>query len=160
MTPAASLVALGESGRLGRKGGRGFYLYTDRKMKRFDPTVYADMGQPSRRSRHDPAQVRDRMVLAMVNEAARILEDGIVTSAADVDLGMVMGTGFPPFRGGLLRYADDRGLEQVANTLEGFSDSLGSRFQPSPLLVELTGAGKTFHDAFPARPGAGDGGAP
>ena len=156
MSPAASLVALGKSGRLGRKGGRGFYLYAGGRRKGFDPTVYADMGQPSRRSTPDPAYARDRMVLAMVNEAARILEDRIVTSAADVDLGMVMGTGFPPFRGGLLRYADDRGLAEVLKVVEGFRDTLGSRFQPSLLLGELAEAGQTFHGAFPA--GGGDSG--
>ena len=154
LAPAASLLALGESGRLGRKGGRGFYRYADGKMKGFDPTVYADMGQPSRRSTPDPAGVRDRMVLAMVNEAARILDDGVVSSAADVDLGMVMGTGFPPFRGGLLRYADDRGLDEVLTTIAGFRDSLGPRFQPAPLLAQLAETGETFHGAFPS--GHGD----
>ncbi len=153
MAPAASLVALGESGRLGRKGGRGFYLYGDGKRKGFDPTVYADMGQSSQRATPDPALVRDRMAFAMVNEAARILEDRIVTSAADVDLGMVMGTGFPPFRGGLLRYADDRGLEEVLKAVRGFAETCGNRFRPAPLLVELAEAGETFHGAFPARRG-------
>ena len=156
MAPAASLVALAESGRLGRKGGKGFYRYEDGTMKGLDPTVYADMGQPSRRSTPDPARGRDRMVLAMVNEAARILEDGIVTSAADVDLGMVMGTGFPPFRGGLLRYADDRGPVQVLQAVRGLGDTCGSRFRPAPLLVELAEAGETFHGAFPAG-GSGSG---
>ena len=150
MDPAASLVALGESGRLGRKGGLGFYVYAAGKMKGFDPTVYADMGQSSRRFSPDPAHVRDRIVLAMVNEAARILEDGIVNSAADVDLGMVMGTGFPPFRGGLLRYADDCGPKEVLKAIEAFCNSLGPRFQPAALLAELAKTGDTFHGAFPA----------
>ena len=150
MAPSASLVALGESGRLGRKGGKGFYLYEGAKKKGFDSSVYADMGQSSRRVSPDPARACDRIVLAMVNEAARILADGIVASAADVDLGMVMGTGFPPFRGGLLRYADDRGLGDVLAVVEGFSGEVGSRFQPSALLVELAQAGETFHGAFAA----------
>ena len=153
MAPSASLIALGESGRLGRKGGRGFYLYEGGKEKGFDGTVYADMGQSSRRAPPDPARARDRIVLAMVNEAARILEDGIVDSAADVDLGMVMGTGFPPFRGGLLRYADDRGLGEVLGVLEGLADEVGSRFRPSALLVGLAESGATFHEAFPAARG-------
>ena len=150
MAPSASLVALGESGRLGRKGGKGFYLYEGGKKKGLDSSVYADMGQSSRRVSPDPKRACDRIVLAMVNEAARILEDGIVASAADVDLGMVMGTGFPPFRGGLLRYADDRGLVEVLAVVEGFASEVGSRFQPSALLVELARAGETFHDAFAA----------
>ena len=150
MAPSASLVALGESGRLGRKGGKGFYLYEGGKKKGLDSSVYADMGQSSRRVSPDPKRACDRIVLAMVNEAARILEDGIVASAADVDLGMVMGTGFPPFRGGLLRYADDRGLGEVLAVVEGFASEVGSRFQPSALLVELARAGETFHGAFAA----------
>ena len=153
MAPSASLVALGESGRLGRKGGKGFYLYENGKEKGVDDTVYADMGQSSRRTSVDPDRACDRIVLAMVNEAARILEDGIVGSAADVDLGMVMGTGFPPFRGGLLRYADDRGLEEVLAVVEGFAGEVGSRFQPSGLLVELAQSGKSFHGVFPATRG-------
>ncbi|MDE2874511.1 MAG: 3-hydroxyacyl-CoA dehydrogenase NAD-binding domain-containing protein [Gemmatimonadota bacterium] len=153
MAPSASLVALGESGRLGRKGGRGFYLYEGGKEKGFDGTVYADMGQSSRRVSADPARACDRIVLAMVNEAARILEDGIVGSAADVDLGMVMGTGFPPFRGGLLRYADDRGIDEVLAVLEGLAGEVGSRFQPSSLLDGLARSGRTFHEAFPAAGG-------
>ena len=150
MAPSASLVALGESGRLGRKGGKGFYLYEKGKERGVDGTVYADMGQSSRRVPPDPARSCDRIVLAMVNEAARILEDGIVGSAADVDLGMVMGTGFPPFRGGLLRYADDRGLDEVAQVVERFAGEVGGRFQPCGLLVELARTGDTFHGAFPA----------
>ena len=153
MAPSASLVALGESGRLGRKGGKGFYLYENGKDKGVDRTVYADMGQSSRRISPDPDRACDRIVLAMVNEAARILEDGIVGSAADVDLGMVMGTGFPPFRGGLLRYADDRGLAEVLAVVEGFAGEVGGRFQPSRLLVDLAQAGETFHGAFPAAHG-------
>ena len=150
MAPSASLVALAEAGRPGRKGGRGFYLYENGKMKGLDRTVYRDMGQSARRDSSNPARACDRIVLAMVNEAARILADGIVGSAADVDLGMVMGTGFPPFRGGLLRYADDRGLDEVLAVLEGFAGEVGNRFQPSGLLVELAQSGETFHSAFPA----------
>ena len=154
MAPAQSLVALGKTGRLGRKGGRGFYLYANGKQTRFDPSVYADMGLPAARATPDAGQVRDRLVLAMVNEAARVLEEDIVTSAADVDLGMVMGTGFPPFRGGLLKYADDRGLADVLRVLQGFRDALGTRYEPSALLAELATAGEAFHRAFPAARGA------
>ena len=150
MIPAASLVALGESGRLGRKGGKGFYMYARGKSKGFDPTVYADMKLTSSRSSPDANRVRDRLLLAMVNEAARVLEEGIVASAADVDLGMVMGTGFPPFRGGLLKCADDRGLAGVLGALTAFRDNLGGRYEPCGLLVELAEAGGTFHGAFPA----------
>ena len=108
------------------------------------------MGLPAARSVPDSAHARDRTILAMVNEAARVLEDEIVPSAADVDLGMVMGTGFPPFRGGLLKYADDRGLAEILRTLTAFADSAGKRYEPGALLARLVEAGETFHGAFPA----------
>lgn len=149
MAPAASLVALADSGRLGRKGGRGFYLYAKGREKGFDRSVYADMKAAARRSAPDSEMVRDRLALAMVNEAARVLEERVVDSAADVDLGMVMGTGFPPFRGGVLKYADDRGLADVLRTLDAFHRAHGSRYEPSRLLTELADGGESFHGAFP-----------
>ena len=164
LTPAPPLEALSRSGRPGQKGGRGFYLYDGGKggkggkPKGIDPTVYADMGLSAPRSGQDPVEARDRTVLAMVNEAARVLDDGVVRSAADVDLGMIMGAGFPPFRGGLLTYADDRGLDEIAATLTSLHDSCGDRFAPAALLVRLAEAGETFHGAFsPAAGGAGHG---
>ena len=149
LAPAPTLEALARSGRPGQKGGRGFYLYEGGKPKGIDPSVYADMGLSPPRSGQDPVEARDRTVLAMVNEAARVLEDGVVGSAADVDLGMIMGAGFPPFRGGLLTYADDRGLDEIAATLTSLRDAHGDRFSPAALLLRLAEAGETFHGAFP-----------
>ena len=151
MAPAPSLVALAISGRLGRKGGKGFYRYEGGREKGFDQTVYAEMKLSGTRTAPDEARVQDRLVFAMVNEAARVLEERVVRSAADVDLGMVMGTGFPPFRGGLLKYADDRGPAEVLRTLEVLEATYGHRFAPSPLIRELGESGETFHGAFPAR---------
>ena len=150
MAPAAALTALAGSGRLGRKGGRGFYLYARGREKDFDRSVYADMNLSSARSRPKPDDVRDRLVLVMINEAARVLEEGVVTSAADVDLGMVMGTGFPPFRGGLLKYADDRGAAEVAGAMAALCKTCGSRYDPAALVAELAHTGGSFHEAFPA----------
>ncbi|MCY3610362.1 MAG: 3-hydroxyacyl-CoA dehydrogenase NAD-binding domain-containing protein [Gemmatimonadetes bacterium] len=154
LAPARSLTTLAKSNRSGQKGGRGFYLYEGARPKGIDPTVYADMGVSSPRSDRDPARARDRTILAMVNEAARVLEDGIVPSAADVDLAMIMGAGFPPFRGGLLKYADDRGLQEIVATLSALHEAHGSRFEPSALLAKLAEAGQTFHGAFPPADGA------
>ena len=154
LAPARSLTALARSNRPGQKGGRGFYLYEGAKPKGIDPSVYADMGVSSPRSDLDAAGARDRTILAMVNEAARVLEDGIVSDASAVDLGMIMGAGFPPFRGGLLRYADNRGLDEVVAALSSFCDAHGSRFEPSALLSRLAEAGETFHGAFPSADGA------
>ncbi|MDE2980556.1 MAG: 3-hydroxyacyl-CoA dehydrogenase NAD-binding domain-containing protein [Gemmatimonadota bacterium] len=154
LAPARSLTSLATSNRPGQKGGRGFYLYEGAKPKGIDPSVYADMGVSSPRSDLDPAGARDRTILAMVNEAARVLEDGIVPGAADVDLGMIMGAGFPPFRGGLLKYADDRGLHEIFATLSALHDAHGNRFEPSALLTQLAEGGETFHRAFPPADGA------
>jgi len=149
MAPAASLTALAGSGRLGRKGGGGFYRYAKGKETDIDSSVYVDMQISTRRSRPDEAQVVDRLVLPMINEAARVLQSKIVGSAADVDLGMVMGTGFPPFRGGLLKYADDRGPGDVLDAITTLHESRGERYRPCALLTELGEAGETFHASFP-----------
>lgn len=154
MAPAASLAALAGSGRLGRKGGKGFYRYSKGRETGIDPSVYGDMQVSARRSTPDAALVVDRLVLAMINEAARVLQAKIVASAADVDLGMVMGTGFPPFRGGLLKYADDRGLGDVLGAITTLHESHGDRYRPCALLTELGEAGETFHGAFPGGAGA------
>ncbi|MDE2806070.1 MAG: 3-hydroxyacyl-CoA dehydrogenase NAD-binding domain-containing protein [Gemmatimonadota bacterium] len=154
LAPARALASLAMSDRPGQKGGKGFYLYEGARPKGIDPAVYADMGVSSPRSDLDPAGARDRTILAMVNEAARVLEDGIVPSAADVDLGMIMGAGFPPFRGGLLKYADDRGLHEIRTTLSSLSNAHGSRFEPSGILVRLADGGESFHGAFPPAGGA------
>ncbi len=151
MAPAPALVALGRTNRLGRKGGRGFYLYRDGKQRKFDLSVYEDAGLRRSRAAPKPKQVQDRLVLAMINEAARVLDEEIVASAADVDLGMVMGTGFPPFRGGLLKYADDRGLAAVLSASAALHERLGDRYAPSPVLRRLGESGETFHGVFAGR---------
>lgn len=149
MEPSPPLVAIGKTGRLGRKGGLGFYRYEKGREAGVDPEIYGALGgavpgQP--RKAADPGHIRDRLVLVMVNEAARALEDGIVDNAGSVDLAMIMGTGFPPFRGGLLRYADHVGLPEVLRRLEALEQSYGARFQPAPLLRRLVAEGRSFYD--------------
>jgi 3-hydroxyacyl-CoA dehydrogenase/enoyl-CoA hydratase/3-hydroxybutyryl-CoA epimerase len=92
----------------------------------------------------------DRCVLLQVNEAAYELSDGIVATPADLDLAMVTGTGFAPFRGGLLAYADARGLPEIVRTLKLLQKKYNSdRFQPAPLLVEMATSGKRFFEDRP-----------
>jgi 3-hydroxyacyl-CoA dehydrogenase len=153
MAPAKSLAVLARSGRLGRKGGGGFYRYAKSRETDIDSSVYADMQLPGRRSTPAASQIVNRLVLTMINEAARVLQSKIVGSAADVDLGMVMGTGFPPFRGGLLKYADDRGVDDVLGAITALHESHGDRYRPCALLTELGEAGETFHGAFPGSSG-------
>ena len=129
-----------EAGRLGTKNSKGFYRYEGKERKEPDPTVYTLLGLHPQVENPDPGTIVDRMVLPMVNEAARCLEEGVVRSAADLDLALIFGTGFPPFRGGLCRWADQEGLGQVIATLERLESAVGDRFRPSDAL-RATAAG-------------------
>jgi 3-hydroxyacyl-CoA dehydrogenase / enoyl-CoA hydratase / 3-hydroxybutyryl-CoA epimerase len=150
LTPSPVLVALGKTERLGKKGGRGFYLYEKGRQKDVDETVYAELGSavPAVRKKLTEREIRRRLVVQMINEAARALSEGIVRTAADVDLAMIMGTGFPPFRGGLLRFADSVHPRGILDRARDLSEKYGDRFTPAPLIEELAAADRTFYDAF------------
>jgi 3-hydroxyacyl-CoA dehydrogenase/enoyl-CoA hydratase/3-hydroxybutyryl-CoA epimerase len=145
MRPAGALLSLGNTNRLGKKNGRGFYRYQNGKQLEADESVYAELGVVGTRRMFDDPVIVERCVLTMINEAARILSDEIVAGPGEVDLGMIMGTGFPPFRGGLLKYADSLGLPSVLQRLEQFSRALGSRFEPAPPLVAKAEEGRGFY---------------
>src|SRR5690606_1484352 len=148
MRPAPPLAAMAQTDRLGRKGGLGYYRYENDREKGPDPGVYALLGDavPAQRRDIPAAVIQERAILVMINEAARALEDCIVRHAWEVDLGLVMGIGFPPFRGGLLRYADTLGLPRILERLEHHERELGLRFHPAPWLRERAAAGKGFYD--------------
>src|SRR5262249_11835365 len=99
-------------------------------------------------------EITDRLFLPMLLEATRVLEEGIVGDPADVDMGLILGTGFPPFRGGLLRWADGEGAGAILDRL-GRYRSLGERFAPTALLTRLASRGEAFYPgpkvAAPAR---------
>ena len=141
------LDRLTESGRLGTKNGKGIYRYEGQERKEPDPAVYGLLGLQPRVQSPDPGRIVDRMVLPMVNEAARCLEEEVVRSASDLDLALIFGTGFPPFRGGLCRWADQEGLRQIIGTLERLAGSVGERFRPSEALVRTAEAGG-FYERF------------
>ena len=134
--------------RLGKKGGKGLYAYADGKRGEPDSSVYRLLGVASPHP-VDAQTAVDRMIYAMVNEAAVILDEKIVASAAELDLAMIMGTGFPPFRGGLLRYADSIGLANIVARLEEFATKYGKRFAPTDALRKLASRGTTFYEAYP-----------
>jgi 3-hydroxyacyl-CoA dehydrogenase/enoyl-CoA hydratase/3-hydroxybutyryl-CoA epimerase len=87
--------------------------------------------------------IADRLVLAMVNEAARCLDEGVAGAADDIDLAMVLGTGWAPFRGGPLRYARDTGVARIVGDLEELSRSIGAPYEPSSLLRRWLRQGAT-----------------
>ena len=129
--------------RLGKKGGKGLYFYENGKRKSPDAAVYKLLGVAAPHPVNANEAV-DRMVLAMINEAALILDEKIVASAAEVDLAMIMGTGFPPFRGGLMRYADARGLPNIVARLDELASRFGPRFKPTAPLRRLAERGGKF----------------
>ena len=135
MAPPDVLDRMIEDGRLGRKNGRGFYLYENGKSIGIDPTL--DSLFPPSAGGPSSDEIRSRCLWLMVNEAAWALEEGVVDTADRVDLAMIMGTGFPPFRGGLLRWADTVGLRQIVDGLARYADTLGARFAPAPMLKGL-----------------------
>lgn len=138
------VAALVKAGRLGRKSGRGFYLYKGGKKRGVDESVYETLdAHPNGGPR--PAEILQRLVLGIVNEAARALGEGVVRSPRDGDIGAIFGFGFPPFRGGPLRYADDLGAERVVADLEQLAGRYGVRFTPCEVLREYAGRGSKFY---------------
>ena len=151
LSPSPPLVALADSGRLGKKGGLGFYQYENGKEKGSDPQIYDVLSRsvPKVRATLGEREIRGRLVLAMVNEAARVLEEGIVHRACDVDLGMIMGTGFPAFRGGLLRFADTIHTRTILSRLGELKERHGARFAPANLIRRMARENHGFYESFP-----------
>lgn len=129
--------------RKGRKNGRGFYLYEDGERKGVDVTVYAALGL-GERSEMDRSEIQERLTLAFLNEAALCLEDGILRSARDGDIGAVFGLGYPPFRGGPFWTIDQLGAANVVDKLRSLQQRFGDRFEPAAILVEHADSGKSF----------------
>ena len=143
--------ALAAVGRLGRKSAGGFYDYRDGKRGEPSAEAYKALGvEAPRMSLLPPAEIESRLVYAMINEAAFCMADEVVASPAKLDLAMIFGTGFPPFRGGLLRYSDALGAPRVVSALEELAARVATRYRPAPLLSEMSKAGASFHLDAPA----------
>jgi len=126
-----------EAGLHGRKNGKGFYLYpkTKKGRKQVNPKIYDLLGGAARRS-IDTAEIQDRLGLLMVNEAVHCLQEGVISSARDGDLGAILGLGFPPFRGGPFRHVDTVGRGAVTARLRELAEKHGQRFEPAQVLAE------------------------
>jgi len=149
LEPPAAFRRMIEDGRLGRKVKRGFYLYDDEGGKKkkgarqVDPAVYRLLEWQPRQVPDE--EIVERCWLQMLNETARCMEEKIITNPADVDIGVIFGFGFPPFRGGLLREADRQGLPWVVETLDRYAEKYGERLRPAALLREMAGRGAGFY---------------
>ncbi|MEY4632240.1 MAG: Fatty oxidation complex, alpha subunit FadJ [Pseudomonadota bacterium] len=133
------------SGRLGRKNGKGFYLYKDGKKGAVDQEIYKFLDPKSASSAGaTTAEIAERCLMVFVNESARCLEEGILPSAYDGDVGAVFGLGFPPFLGGPFRYVDHIGAAAVVEKLRALEAKYGARFRPAKVLVELAQSKKLF----------------
>ncbi len=159
LAPAPGLEAVVGDGRRGRKNGRGFYQYRVEGGQTVrgdvDPSIYQLVNRSTRPS---PAadEIVDRALLAMVNEAAWTLGDGVLRSPRDGDAAAIFGVGFPPHLGGPFRYVDDRGPAVVVDRLRALAADHGERFAPAPLLVEVAERGRSLtYDSASERRGVG-----
>jgi 3-hydroxyacyl-CoA dehydrogenase/alkylation response protein AidB-like acyl-CoA dehydrogenase/enoyl-CoA hydratase/carnithine racemase len=133
-----------KAGFLGKKSGRGFYVHS--KGGKTDLNSQTDAFRTGNSaSAFTRQQLQERMVLLMINEAARCLEEQVVSSPEDVDFGMVMGTGFAPFRGGPLRYADAEGSEKIVAAMERWTRAGAAYFEPCALLKHMAARKETFY---------------
>jgi 3-hydroxyacyl-CoA dehydrogenase/enoyl-CoA hydratase/3-hydroxybutyryl-CoA epimerase len=134
------------AGRTGRKGGKGFYVYgKDGKKGGVDQSIYEFLPTGAARADVHPDEIQDRTVLAMVNEAVRCLEEGVLRSPRDGDVGAVFGLGFPPFRGGPFRYVDAESPEMIIRRLEQLNARFAPRFVPAGLLLEMAERRRRFY---------------
>jgi len=137
---------------LGKKGGngKGFYLHQGKKQV-LNPDLPAIVGDWREANNISPRQcsdadILDRCLLTMVNEAVRCLDEGIVADPVHLDMAMIMGIGFPPFRGGLLRYADELGAEHIWTRLYELAEKYGDRFKPCERLQQMTRNQREFYN--------------
>jgi 3-hydroxyacyl-CoA dehydrogenase len=140
-----------ELGRYGQKTGAGWYKYDDQRLASLDPVVaelirewVEEAGIVQRQI--SATEIADRCLYALVNEGARILEEGIALRASDIDIIYINGYGFPAHRGGPMWYADAVGLKQVYERVSEFRRQYGETWQPAPLLKQLAEQGKTFSE--------------
>ncbi|MEX3008893.1 3-hydroxyacyl-CoA dehydrogenase NAD-binding domain-containing protein [Hoeflea sp. TYP-13] len=139
-----------ELGRYGQKTGRGFYIYEDgSRVGKEDPEVLEIIDQVRSEKGIDPKPldgdaIMRRYMAAMINEGARVVEEGIALRPLDVDITMLYGYGFPRWRGGPLKYADMIGLDKVLDDIRSFESEAPDFWKPAQLLVDLVERGENF----------------
>lgn len=145
-----------EQGYLGRKSGKGFFIYDKKPQQSFLTSLLGKKSKreinqgaaklfPSKENAVPLEEIQQRTFLRFVNEAVMCLEEGILETPTDGDVGAVFGLGFPPFYGGPFRYIDRFGADKVVSDMKGLADRYGQRFAPAELLLEHAKSGKKFH---------------
>jgi 3-hydroxyacyl-CoA dehydrogenase/enoyl-CoA hydratase/3-hydroxybutyryl-CoA epimerase/3-hydroxyacyl-CoA dehydrogenase/enoyl-CoA hydratase/3-hydroxybutyryl-CoA epimerase/enoyl-CoA isomerase len=152
VVPAEILQRLFDRGRFGQKVGRGFFDYGPAKGGKpprgtdSDEVAHLiDECRTGEERKSKPEEITDRLFLPMLLEATRVLEDGLVRDARDVDLALVFGIGFPPFKGGLFFWADQLGTQAILEKLKPYA-ALGKRFEPTKLLTKIANSNSMFYD--------------
>ncbi len=145
MLPPKLFEKLQQDDRKGKKNKRGFYDYSSDKGKRqVDQSIYALLGvQPN--NMMSEQDIVERCLLQMVNESVLCLQEGILNSARDGDIGAIFGLGFPPFSGGPFRYVDAQGVNTIVDKLKQLESQFGERFAPAKMLVEMAEKGTNFY---------------
>ena len=143
-----AVEALFKADKYGQKSGNGFYVYTKdkkgRPKKEVDESVFELIGTPNKE--FDQQEIVERMMLPLIFEVVRCLEEGIVDTPAECDMALLYGLGFPPFRGGALKYADDLGIANVIAAAEKYAH-LGASYEVPELLKSMASDNKTFYTA-------------
>lgn len=149
MEPSDKAEVIQDAGYKGKKNKKGFYRYKEEngKTKKDVPNeeIYDFFGGPER-VEMEFEHIQTRMSLMMINEAAYCLEEGILESARDGDLGAILGLGFPPFRGGPFRYMDSVSVKHVVSQLNRLAEVHGPRFKPASILAQMAEKGESFYE--------------
>jgi 3-hydroxyacyl-CoA dehydrogenase/enoyl-CoA hydratase/3-hydroxybutyryl-CoA epimerase len=140
------LDELFKSGYKGRKNKKGFYIYDEKsgKKKGINSEIYNFFGGKNRK-KFDTEEIQNRISLVMVNEAMFCLQENILTSPRDGDMGAILGLGFPPFLGGPFRYTDKISSQKLTFMLRKLEDKYGARFTPAQILVDKTSRNEGFY---------------
>ena len=152
----AMMAAMVEKGWLGRKSGKGFYLYPKDAKKgaarELNPEMLTmlkgflnEKGVKEGAAKISEEDIQMRLMARFINEAAFCLQDGIIRAPADGDIGAVFGIGFPPFKGGPFRMLDITGTKQFVDRMYRYRDAKGEQFEPAQILKDYAASGKKFH---------------
>ena len=139
-----------EQKRYGQKNGIGFYKYTTdpkgKPKKEVDPSTYELLKevQPNGTKDFSDEEIVDRMMLPMIIETVRCLDEVIVETPAEADMGLIMGVGFPPFRGGALKYADTIGMKTILEKCAKYA-ALGKLYEPTESMKKMAAEGTTYY---------------